>query len=514
MDEAMDEIKDHILYAPNFNEVYPLLPWPRGQRRLGIFTSYPRRSAIHPPPGVTPILLCQPERVYNWSSIQVVGLKVDADFGYQQGVLELYKSAREIFRSQPTRLFLHGFYVYGSFLERWVIDRFGMYCSSPTYFDPSSIWPGTIVNQLICDIIQNYQWMSDSELGQNPSVHLDDLGSYVLIQGRGCSVHKLYLERKPIVCPQKVVSRYTTCYRASIMGSGYEYVVKFSWRSRSRSPEEQRLQLANERNVRGVVQLIDYHVVDSSFDRRQSLMLQRHYEFPTADPGTTSSRTMSCLVITPFGRPISQFKDIPELLEAFRDAIKAHRSLFFDGGILHRDISTGNIIIPNVKREGEPRGILIDLDLSTEVADLASIAGHVIGTKPFISVDLIKCKQHSCLHDLDSFFFVFLWVIICRDDDPPRGSVLGRWSSGSYDDLAVRKAKDISPANFHRLVSEFPPEFKCLSKLAYELRDMVDIQGRHMSRIGQAYQVKSRYVKMIDAFQTALQDYRAGKSRS
>ncbi|EEU34803.1 uncharacterized protein NECHADRAFT_19227, partial [Fusarium vanettenii 77-13-4] len=104
-----------------------------------------------------------------------------------------------------------------------------------------------------------------------------------------------------------------------------------------------------------------------------------------------------------------KFNDILELLEAFRDAIKAYWSLYFDGGILYRDISTRNIIIPDIRKEGEQRGILIDLDLSKEVTDLSTTSEQIIRTRPFILIDLMKHGQHSYLHDLDSFFFVFLW---------------------------------------------------------------------------------------------------------
>lgn len=368
------------------------------------------------------------------------------------------------------------------------------------------------MNQLIFDVVKNYQWMSDIELGVNPSVRYDGIGNFIPAHGY-FPQPKLYLERTPLVHPWTIVSRCTICYRARTFGSEYEYVAKLSRRSRSRSSEEEMLRLAGQRNVQGVVRLVSYHVVDESSNLCQRLQLTKHKDFPHANPAATPLKdlTLSCLVVTPSGRPISKFDDIPELLEAFRDAIKAHRSLYFDGGILHRDISTGNIIIPDVEKEGEPRGMLIDLDLSKEVADLSATADQIVGTRPFMSIDLMKHGQHSCLHDLDSFFFVFLWVVICRDDEPSPESVLDGWSDGNFDDLARRKAKDISLDNFHVLVSEFPPLFKCLGRLAYELRDMVDTPWRYISHPGQKRQIERRYDEMIDAFEVALDDYMSGR---
>lgn len=73
-----------------------------------------------------------------------------------------------------------------------------------------------------------------------------------------------------------------------------------------------------------------------------------------------------CLVIFSAGRPIHKYGFPLELLEALRDAIKAHRSLYMDGNILHRDISENDIIITDSKETGFS-GTLIDMDLAKEL---------------------------------------------------------------------------------------------------------------------------------------------------
>jgi hypothetical protein len=83
--------------------------------------------------------------------------------------------------------------------------------------------------------------------------------------------------------------------------------------------------------------------------------------------GSFDNRILFCLVISPPGQPIHEFKSIKELLEACRHFIISLRSLFRDGNILHRDISENNVIITGVENEGEPQGILINLDLAKEL---------------------------------------------------------------------------------------------------------------------------------------------------
>jgi len=70
------------------------------------------------------------------------------------------------------------------------------------------------------------------------------------------------------------------------------------------------------------------------------------------------------LAISPAGEAISKFDSIEKLLTALRDAIKAHKSLYIQRGILHRDISENNIIITYPKKADGSTGMLIDLDLA------------------------------------------------------------------------------------------------------------------------------------------------------
>ena len=64
------------------------------------------------------------------------------------------------------------------------------------------------------------------------------------------------------------------------------------------------------------------------------------------------------IVIKEVGRRLSEYEDSHELVSVLLDAMVAHKDAWEKAEILHRDISTGNIIIHDGK------GILIDWDLS------------------------------------------------------------------------------------------------------------------------------------------------------
>ncbi|OJD12951.1 hypothetical protein ACJ73_09269, partial [Blastomyces percursus] len=98
-----------------------------------------------------------------------------------------------------------------------------------------------------------------------------------------------------------------------------------------------------------------------------------------------------------------------ELLKALCDAIKAHRSLYLDASILHRDISEHNIIITDPDKAGGYSGMLINLDLAKEVGIGRSGARRQAGTMEFMAIEVLLNIDHTYRHDLESFFYVLIW---------------------------------------------------------------------------------------------------------
>jgi len=127
-----------------------------------------------------------------------------------------------------------------------------------------------------------------------------------------------------------------------------------------------------------------------------------------------NNRLFCCLAISPAGRAISKFDSISELLKALRDAIKAHRSLYLTGKILHRDISENNIIITDLEKADGFNGMLIDLDLAKEIGSKRSGARHKTGTMEFMAIQVLRQVDHTYRHDLESFFYVLLWICARR----------------------------------------------------------------------------------------------------
>lgn len=433
-----------------------------------------------------------------WDHVQVIGQFYHRGcVCYQDGLLRLCRSAHQVFASQPTRLFLHGFYIRGSLIELWVFDRSGLYCSD--VFD--------IQNDFIqsLSIFLSYQRMTDQDLGKSNIIEMDNVGSYITLDiVAKPSLGKLYLESQPIASRQGLVGTGTTCYRARMPDSNrWEYVLKFKWRWARECPEDELLRLAEKNCTWGAASLDYYQEIESTANLRRGLRWGTHrkfsrlrlrksngiieeqqqevscnteglVEYTEETDNFFQNRILACIVTSPVGRPLHTFRSTLELLQVFRDAIKCHRSLYYDANILHQDISPGNMIILDRRDEEMPQGILIDLDSAVELAEGVETEPDITGTRPFMAIGVLKSERHTYRHDLESFLYVFLWTIITNHtENPPETSKLRQWSNGDWDELAVRKSLDMDQDGFQTIMEEFTPEFHTLRPLAETLRQVL-----------------------------------------
>ena len=91
-----------------------------------------------------------------------------------------------------------------------------------------------------------------------------------------------------------------------------------------------------------------------------------------------------------------------------------HHDLFEKAGILHRDISIGNLMVD----ASEPaRGVLIDLDFAVQVAQHGNPVDAETfppaGTLIFRAFDLLTPDnplKAYYRHDLESFFYTLFWI--------------------------------------------------------------------------------------------------------
>ncbi|KAH8753314.1 FunK1 protein kinase [Diaporthe sp. PMI_573] len=230
--------------------------------------------------------------------------------------------------------------------------------------------------------------------------------------------------------------------------------------------------------------------------------------------GPYDNRIFRCLVISPAGRAIYKYEKISELLGALRDAIKAHRSLYLKGNILHRDISENNIIITDPQKTGVV-GMLIDLDLAKELGSGRSGARCRTGTMEFMAIEVLLGISHTYRHDLESFFYVLIWQCVRRGWEflnkpvDHSNSKLRAWYTGNYEDIANAKLGHMIKAEnkgFGFILREFPPEFDCVKPLCRELRGILFPMHNGDLFTGTPKDSEILYGSIIKAFDKAIDD--------
>ncbi len=492
---------------------------------------------------------------HDWRDVLVVGEHKKSGGNFKNDLVQLSGFVREVFAVQPTRLFVHCFFLLGTKMELWVFDRSGPYGSGEfdIHMEPEKF----------VQAIAGYAMMSDDELGLDAFLQQEDGGPFVSVtEDTSGEEKRLRLEPKPFVKQRALVCRGTTCFRTYDQAS----VVKLSWTSDKRKPEVEHLRLAREKGVKGITSLLGYHRITSIEELRKGLTFTKPYSFRFASPnssllssqspsgipqslgafgkfsidevvhgkrksdddataklpkksrsnsqrsklsqeyevhqehkalqpigkeqvslyasnnGSFENRLFGCLVISPAGRALEEFKSIPELLTVLRDAIKAHRSLLCDGEILHRDISENNIIITNPKQADGFVGMLIDLDLAKVLNSERSGARHQTGTMEFMAIQVLQRAAHTYRHDLESFFYVLLWICARRSwelgyehqfDPRPSKSVLRDWYVGSFEEIARSKRDSMHSEGFKDILREFPRAFDCVKPLCWRIRGIL-----------------------------------------
>ncbi|KAJ3485960.1 hypothetical protein NLI96_g4583 [Meripilus lineatus] len=124
-----------------------------------------------------------------------------------------------------------------------------------------------------------------------------------------------------------------------------------------------------------------------------------------------SARVHYRFAVKEIGRPLEDYTDAGEMLQAVAFALTAHRVAWEVAGVLHRDISPANILITE---DGD--GLLNDWDMCRYKTDPTNLQSPAFrsGTWPFMSALLLCCpeKPHQVSDDLESFVHVINWLTL------------------------------------------------------------------------------------------------------
>ncbi|KAI5115836.1 hypothetical protein M0805_008270 [Coniferiporia weirii] len=111
--------------------------------------------------------------------------------------------------------------------------------------------------------------------------------------------------------------------------------------------------------------------------------------------------------------PIYMLDDLGKFKKCFRGIFQGHHFLW-DHGIMHRDISIGNLMC-RLGKDGRVCGVLNDWDLAKLKDSKDPTSNTRTGTRPFMARDLLtdKPQEHLERFDWESMLYVLIWIA-CR----------------------------------------------------------------------------------------------------
>ncbi|KAL1633268.1 hypothetical protein SLS58_011157 [Diplodia intermedia] len=430
-----------------------------------------------------------------WSKILIAGeLKSNPNRSVSlETSYDIARYAREVLSSQDTRRFALGFTLCGSLMRLWEFDRLG--CVGSTFFDIQN------EGHRFVSVVLGWLWMNDEELGFDPTISEDDDGTKYLEIRRSGRSERIRLERT--MTRQRVIAgRATTCWEGWIEGdsddnsddgsdgSPQRVVVKDSWQYEDRPEEGPLLEDATAAGVDNIAR--HYHhetvhvggipddvignvrkelgpggrreskshdspvtaILTSSSSQQQSRAssrasnksLKRSSDQVTMPPPSKRprsnrppNRVHRRVVMRDVGKNLYHASSLRAMLTGLLGGLKGHESLVAKAGILHRDISIGNVML----NDAEDDGFLIDVDLAIKMdREEASGAPSKTGTKVFMAIGALKGDPHLDLHDKESFFWLLLWISThwMGPGKPLTSSTIcDKWDTMSTEDLAKNK---------------------------------------------------------------------------
>ncbi|KAB8227915.1 protein kinase family protein [Aspergillus alliaceus] len=497
---------------------------------------------------------------YGWSQILVIGeLKRNPkEDTTSKTWRDLGRYAREVLTAQDTRRFCLGFTLCGSVMRLWEFDRLGAIASSPFNINKDGL--------RFVSCILGFLRMDDVQLGHDPTIRSSPDGKrFVEIVRDGqpeCLILKGILKRS--VC---VAGRATTCWIACRQGdkTNAPLVIKDSWQYPEREEEGKLLHQAAKK---GAINVATYyyhetvHVngkVNNIRDNvRKGLDMMQSTNYKTAHPdlpsdardgvrigrtgrststagrkrsSSNTGATLPCskrpcstspskggsntesqdrvhrrVIVSDYGTPIYKARTRVSLLSALENCIEGYESLHLKAGFLQGDISTSNLVLNDNEENPSWSAFLIDLDLAIqERRERPSGARGKTGTRAFMAIGLLLGEKHSFMHDLESFFWVILWICI-HYDGPSVARVVPRFEKWNYVDMEelaeLKKGAVAHEGDFISMVNDnFTEFYKPLVPWVNRLRKVVFPSGGRWEK-----ESTELYSRMKDVLQAACKD--------
>ncbi|PPQ70566.1 hypothetical protein CVT25_012036 [Psilocybe cyanescens] len=348
---------------------------------------------------------------------------------------QLFMSAR------PFMLFCTGVLIFGTKFCVGIFDRDGV-TFSPIFdmFDD--------IKTLICVVRSLTCQLSIQELGFDPTVRvLDDQETMELTGQRDtypsavvrCAHRDWCTIGFPNWISLSILGRGTNVWhvREYVLDNdqhpclqGDLMIMKTAWRSSARTPESDIYRSIDNPYPAGLAKFECGSDVEFPSSRFPVTVLNLRGKAKLPNDSSTSPVTpvLHRLVLRTVGRPMWEYKSEMDLLTGFRDAVQAHMELY-DKGILHRDISPGNVLLTEIPNGGFitdvefahiQKSTMQNFESTVTINRGTGVSANGIaqGTAQFMARAILEANDanlpivHEAAHDVESFIWVLSYSVM------------------------------------------------------------------------------------------------------
>ncbi|TFK78900.1 hypothetical protein K466DRAFT_606571 [Polyporus arcularius HHB13444] len=169
------------------------------------------------------------------------------------------------------------------------------------------------------------------------------------------------------------------------------------------------LEKLNQHKIPFVPTLVCHGDLEGQATKSQDAWAQRKAKLPQTKR-TFKRHQHYRLVVAEVGRPLEEFGSGFNLVSAIFCCLLAHQAAYEKAGIIHRDISSGNILL-HKGLNGVWTGLLNDWELSKQVNALAARQPDRTGTWQFMSARALNNPEKEIVveDEIEAFFHVLLY---------------------------------------------------------------------------------------------------------
>ncbi|KFY03126.1 hypothetical protein V490_00273 [Pseudogymnoascus sp. VKM F-3557] len=221
----------------------------------------------------------------------------------------------------------------------------------------------------------------------------------------------------------------------------------------------------------------------------------------------THNRIRRRVIVRDYGTPIYKASSCVAMVAALEGCIEGYESLHGRASMLQRDVSIGNLMMNEDVDNPSWPSFLIDLDLAIRSErEEPSGARSKTGTRAFMAIGVLLGEKHSFMHDLESFFWVLLWICIHYNGPAEKPTVVHRfdkWNFSETEELAEsKKGAVVHEGDFKRMVEEnIRPYYKSLQPWLNRLRKVVFPNGGRWEK-----EDRGLYSRMKEVLREAQRD--------